>query len=66
MISPGAVSSEILEGISDAATAAAMKRTWDTAALQPGAVARAILYAIEQPVDVDVNEIVLRPVGQGF
>ena len=30
-------------------------------ALQPDAIARAIAYAIEQPADVDVNEIVVRP-----
>jgi NADP-dependent 3-hydroxy acid dehydrogenase YdfG len=30
------------------------------------AVARAIAYAIEQPADVDINEIVLRPTVQEF
>ncbi|MFX4623969.1 oxidoreductase, partial [Acinetobacter baumannii] len=29
-------------------------------------VARAIAYAIEQPADVDINEIVLRPTSQEF
>lgn len=29
-------------------------------------VARAIAYAIEQPKDVDINEIVLRPIQQDF
>ncbi|MEC8296103.1 MAG: oxidoreductase, partial [Pseudomonadota bacterium] len=29
-------------------------------------VARAIAYAIEQPADVDINEIVLRPTVQEF
>jgi NADP-dependent 3-hydroxy acid dehydrogenase YdfG len=28
------------------------------------AVARAIAYAIEQPMDVDVNEIIIRPTHQ--
>jgi len=28
------------------------------------AIARAIAFAIEQPADVDVNEIVVRPIGQ--
>ena len=33
-------------------------------AIPPIAVARAIAYAIEQPSDVDVNEIVIRPTSQ--
>jgi NADP-dependent 3-hydroxy acid dehydrogenase YdfG len=34
-------------------------------AIQPDAIARAIAFAIEQPADVDVNEIVVRPTAQG-
>ena len=30
------------------------------------AVARAIAYAAEQPPDVDVNEIVVRPTAQAY
>jgi NADP-dependent 3-hydroxy acid dehydrogenase YdfG len=32
-------------------------------AIQPDAIGRAIQYAIEQPNDVDVNEIVVRPLA---
>jgi NADP-dependent 3-hydroxy acid dehydrogenase YdfG len=32
-------------------------------AIRPDAIARAIQYAIEQPGDVDVNEIVVRPLA---
>jgi NADP-dependent 3-hydroxy acid dehydrogenase YdfG len=32
--------------------------------LEPDSVARAILFALDQPASVDVNEIVLRPTGQ--
>jgi len=32
--------------------------------LDPGAIANAFFYAIDQPGDVDVNEIVIRPAGQ--
>ena len=37
----------------------------DKIAIPPDAIARAIAYAIEQPADVDVNEIVIRPTAQG-
>jgi NADP-dependent 3-hydroxy acid dehydrogenase YdfG len=33
-------------------------------AIQPEAVAQAILYALEQPQEVDINEILLRPTAQ--
>jgi len=36
----------------------------DDPKLQPADVARAVLYALDQPSTVDVNEIVIRPVGQ--
>jgi len=34
-------------------------------AISPAAITRAIAFAIEQPADVDVNEIVIRPTAQG-
>jgi len=36
-------------------------KSYRAIALSPTAIARAVRYAIEQPEDVDVNEIVLRP-----
>jgi NADP-dependent 3-hydroxy acid dehydrogenase YdfG len=36
----------------------------DAIAMPPDAVARAIAFAIEQPADVDVGEIVVRPTAQ--
>ncbi len=33
--------------------------------MPPEAIARAIAFAIEQPADVDVNEIIVRPAAQG-
>lgn len=33
-------------------------------AIAPDAIARAIAFAIEQPADVDVNDIVVRPTAQ--
>jgi len=36
----------------------------DKFAMPPAAIARAIAFAIEQPADIDVNEIVVRPTAQ--
>jgi NADP-dependent 3-hydroxy acid dehydrogenase YdfG len=59
-IHPGVVESELADTITDPAAAAAMS-TYRAIALQPEAIGRAVRYAIEQPDDVDVNEIVIRP-----
>ena len=63
--SPGAIQSELIEGTSDAPTLAGLKALYQQA-ISPDAVARAIAYAIQQPPDVDINEIVLRPTAQEF
>lgn len=59
-IHPGVVESELADTITDPAAAAAMK-AFRAVALTPDAIARAVRYAIEQPDDVDVSEIVVRP-----
>ena len=50
----------VADTITDPTAAAAMK-SYRAIALQPDAIARAVRYAIEQPDDVDVSEIVVRP-----
>ncbi|MEH2320194.1 SDR family oxidoreductase [Nostoc sp.] len=62
-ISPGAVATELTSTISDQDTAARMNEFY-AIAIDPDAIARAIAYAIEQPGDVDVNEIIIRPTRQ--
>jgi NADP-dependent 3-hydroxy acid dehydrogenase YdfG len=37
----------------------------DKIALSPDAIARGIAFAIEQPADVDVGDMVIRPTAQG-
>ena len=59
-IMPGVVESELASTITDPAAKAAME-AYRAIALQPDAIAKAVRYAIEQPQDVDVNEIVVRP-----
>jgi NADP-dependent 3-hydroxy acid dehydrogenase YdfG len=64
-ICPGAVESELKLGSSDAESAQFV-RDFYKQAIPADSVARAIAYAIEQPADVDINEIVLRPTQQDF
>lgn len=66
MISPGAIASDLHEGISDPASAKYIKELYDRIAISPEAVARAVLYAIEQPAEVGIDEVVLRPTAQDF
>jgi NADP-dependent 3-hydroxy acid dehydrogenase YdfG len=60
VISPGVVESELAHTISDAGTANAIA-DYRRIAITPDAIARAIAFAVEQPDDVDVSEIIVRP-----
>lgn len=62
-ISPGAVATELTTTISDEDTAANINALYEIA-IDADAIARAIAYAIEQPSDVDVNEMIIRPTRQ--
>jgi NADP-dependent 3-hydroxy acid dehydrogenase YdfG len=64
-ISPGAVESELKLGSSHPESASFVTEFYKSA-IPSEAVARAIAFAIEQPADVDINEIVLRPTVQEF
>lgn len=65
IISPGAVDSELKHGSSDEASSKAVKDFYQMA-IPSDSVARAIAYAIEQPAEVEINEVVLRPTAQDF
>ena len=68
VISPGFVKTELVvrgaDAIADPATRAALERRVAELAISPNAIARAIAFAIEQPPDVDVGEIIVRPTAQ--
>ncbi len=59
-VHPGVVESELADTITDTAAIEGMK-TYRAIALTPDAIGRAVRFAIEQPDDVDVSEIVVRP-----
>ena len=65
IISPGAVATELPEGSSTEDTRRNLREFYKIA-VPADSVARAIAYAIEQPAEVDVNEIVIRPTKQDF
>ena len=67
MISPGAVATELPEGSSDEATRKNLREFYKTTrAIPADSIASAIAYAIEQPADVEIDEIVIRPTAQDF
>lgn len=61
LISPGVTESELGSDITVDSTATAVKQL-RSIALSPDAIARAVLHAISQPADVDVNEMIIRTV----
>jgi NADP-dependent 3-hydroxy acid dehydrogenase YdfG len=60
-ISPGFVNTELANHIKDDAARAAIKEKASKIAIGPDAIAEAVVYAIGQPENVDVGEIVVRP-----
>jgi len=65
VVCPGVVESELADSISDETAREAMK-AFRKVALEPDAIARALVYAVEQPDGVDVSEIVVRPTGSAY
>lgn len=64
-IEPGAIDSELKFSTKSETTAANIREFYKIA-LPADTISRAIAYAIEQPDDVDINEIVIRPTVQDF
>lgn len=64
VINPGVVESELADSISDSVAREAMK-SYRQIALKPEAIAKAVGWAIDQPGEVDVNEITVRPTASG-
>ncbi|TMR92090.1 SDR family oxidoreductase [Nonomuraea basaltis] len=62
-VSPGVVESELAGTITEPGAKEAM-RAYRADAIPADAIADAISYAIGQPADVDVNELIIRPVRQ--
>lgn len=64
-ISPGFVRTEFASTITDEEVLAGIQEGMDTFALDPDAVARAIEYVVDQPWEVEIGELSIRPTVQG-
>ena len=65
IISPGAIATELPESSSEEATRKSLHEFYKMA-IPADSIARAIAYAIEQPADVEIGEVVIRPTAQDF
>jgi NADP-dependent 3-hydroxy acid dehydrogenase YdfG len=65
IVSPGMTRTNFAESMTNPEVKARLEESRDTFAMPPNAIARAIAFAVEQPADVDVSEVVVRPTAQG-
>jgi NADP-dependent 3-hydroxy acid dehydrogenase YdfG len=64
VMSPGAVATELPDTVTDPAVAEKIHKFYKEIAIPADSFARAVAFAISQPEDVDVNEILFRPTRQ--
>ena len=64
-VSPGMIATNFGDGITDQPTKRMIEEQLGQIAISPDAIARGIVFAIEQPPEVDVGSIVIRPTAQG-
>ena len=64
VISPGAVATELPQSVSEPDAAERVRKFYEQVAIPADSFARAVAYAMDQPDDVDINEILFRPTRQ--
>ncbi len=64
IVCPGAVKTELLEHISEADVRDANEDYVGGVGISPDSFARVVAFAISQPEDVDINEVIFRPTSQ--
>ena len=64
VISPGAVATELPNSMTEPDLAEGMQKFYEATAIPADSFARAVVFAMSQPEDVDVNEILFRPTRQ--
>jgi len=65
IITPGFVNTNLANSMTNTDVKAQIFSAMEKMAISPNSIAQAILYAIEQPANVDVGEIIIRPTAQG-
>ncbi len=65
IVSPGAVATELPDSITEGDVQAGVKAFYEIA-IPADSFARAVVYALSQPDDVDINEILFRPTKQEY
>jgi NADP-dependent 3-hydroxy acid dehydrogenase YdfG len=66
VISPGAVDTELTDSITEADYAENTRKFYAEVAVPADSFARAVAFAISQPEDIDINEILYRPTRQEY
>jgi NADP-dependent 3-hydroxy acid dehydrogenase YdfG len=66
IISPGAVATELPDTITDEAVGEGVRALYRNVAIPADSFARAVAFAMSQPEDVDINEILFRPTAQAY
>lgn len=65
VVSPGFTRTNFAESMTNPTVKAQIVESMEKFAMPPDAIARAMAFAIEQPAEVDVGEIIVRPTAQG-
>jgi NADP-dependent 3-hydroxy acid dehydrogenase YdfG len=66
VISPGAVDTELSASVTESDVAQSVKKFYAEVAIPADSFARAVAFAIGQPEDIDINEILYRPTRQEY
>jgi NADP-dependent 3-hydroxy acid dehydrogenase YdfG len=66
VISPGVVATELPDSVTDPAVIGRIRKLYEEIAIPADSFARAVAFAISQPDDVDINEILFRPTRQEY
>ena len=66
IISPGAVATELPDSVTEPDVAAGVRALYDRVAIPADSFARTVVFAMSQPDEVDINEILFRPTAQEY
>ena len=65
LIYPGAIKTELLNTVPASEMKTQVEAFYEAVALTPDVIANAVLYALSQPENVDVSDLVIRPAKEG-